>query len=356
MLPLPPMHSKGASLSSRPVAIWLLTGVGMIMVQVVLGGITRLTGSGLSITEWKPLLGAFPPLNDAAWQQAFDQYKQIGQYKLINPHFTLSEFKFIYFWEWLHREWARLMGLVFLVPFVIFIIQKRFKADMIYPLLILFVLGALQGAVGWVMVMSGLNEEDVHVNHIRLAIHFIAALGLLLYVLWFALMILIPASRRKNLPALHKGLLVILVVLVLQLIYGAFMAGLKAATMAPTWPTINGHWLPHGGEPTGGLKWLTDNPFAVHFIHRTLAYLLLILILHWWWKARYIQWVGVLNHFKNALPLLVLTQVLLGILTVLHSPSPKWLLLLGVCHQFVAMLLLVTTVAMLYGFKRARNN
>ena len=350
------MNSKGAPLSLKPVAIWLLTGVGMIMVQVILGGITRLTGSGLSITEWKPLLGAFPPLSDAAWQKAFDQYKQIGQYKLINPHFTLSEFKFIYFWEWLHREWARLMGLVFLVPFVIFIVQKRFKADMIYPLVILFLLGALQGAVGWVMVMSGLNEEDVHVNHIRLAIHFIAALGLLVYVLWFALKILIPADRKKYLPSLQKGLLTILVVLVLQLIYGAFMAGLKAATMAPTWPTINGNWLPHGGEPSWGLEWFTDNPFAVQFIHRSLAYLLLVLILSWWWKARAIQWTGTLNRFKNALPVLVLVQVLLGILTVLHSPAPKWLLLMGVCHQFVAMLLLVATVGMLYGFRKPVNN
>src|SRR6187455_1439815 len=153
---------------NSPVAIWLLIGVGMIMIQVLLGGITRLTGSGLSITEWKPLLGALPPLNEDAWNKAFDQYKQIGQYKQINFDFTLSDFKFIYFWEWFHRQWARIMGLVFAFGFIYFIIRKRFKKEMIWPMVLLFLLGALQGAIGWIMVKSGLNENDLYVSHIRL--------------------------------------------------------------------------------------------------------------------------------------------------------------------------------------------
>jgi cytochrome c oxidase assembly protein subunit 15 len=190
LLPLRRMNSTKRS--ARPVAIWLLVGVAMIIVQIILGGITRLTGSGLSITEWKPILGTIPPLTEAAWQTAFSKYQQIAQYKHLNFDFTLSDFKFIYFWEWLHRVWGRLIGVVFLIPFVVFLVQRRFHADMVKPLLILFLLGGLQGAVGWIMVQSGLNDEDLYVSHIRLAIHFMLALVLLVYTFWFALKLLVP--------------------------------------------------------------------------------------------------------------------------------------------------------------------
>ena len=184
------MNENAMAKKSNAVAIWLLVGVGMIIIQVLLGGITRLTGSGLSITEWKPILGAVPPMNEAAWLKAFEQYKQIGQYKQLNFEFTLSDFKFIYFWEWFHREWARLIGVVFFIPFVWFIIKKKIEKWMINPMVILFLLGILQALLGWIMVASGLNDENLYVDHIRLAIHFIAALGLLCYTLWFALMLL----------------------------------------------------------------------------------------------------------------------------------------------------------------------
>src|SRR5690606_25315793 len=127
------------------------------VIQVLLGGITRLTGSGLSITEWKPILGTIPPLNEQAWQEAFLKYQQIAQYKLLNSHFSLSDFKAIYFWEWFHRNWARFMGLVFIIPFVYFIFTKKIDKKMIKPMIILFLLGALQGLIGWIMVKSGLN-------------------------------------------------------------------------------------------------------------------------------------------------------------------------------------------------------
>src|SRR5690606_5203799 len=182
--------------SSRPVAIWLLVGVGMIIIQVLLGGITRLTGSGLSITEWKPIMGALPPMNEGDWKIAFEKYQQIAQFKYLNFHYTLEDFKFIFFWEWFHRLWARLLGVVFIIPFVIFLVQKRFKKEMIRPMIILFLLGALQGLVGWIMVQSGLNDSELlYVSHYRLAIHFILALGLLVYTLWFALELLIPNSQ-----------------------------------------------------------------------------------------------------------------------------------------------------------------
>src|ERR1044072_2547291 len=138
--------------SSRPVAIWLLIGVGMIIIQILLGGVTRLTGSGLSITEWDVITGSLPPMNEQQWVEEFNKYKQTPQFLLLNYDFTLDDFKFIFFWEWLHRFWARLMGVVFAIPFIIFLFQKRFKEEMIKPLIILFLLGALQGAVGWIMV------------------------------------------------------------------------------------------------------------------------------------------------------------------------------------------------------------
>jgi cytochrome c oxidase assembly protein subunit 15 len=335
--------SNPVSKTSRPVAIWLLVGVAMIMIQVLLGGITRLTGSGLSITEWKPLLGTLPPLNEQQWNEAFENYKKIAQYRVLNASFTLHDFKFIFFWEWLHRLWARLIAVAFAIPFVLFIIQKRFKKEMIKPMIILFLLGALQGLVGWIMVVSGLNEENIYVSHYRLAIHFILALGLLCYAFWFALALLIPAEKKVFNPSLKKFTGWLIAILVLQLVYGAFMAGLKAATFAPTWPDINGNFFPHGGSPSSGVLQFFDNPLMIQFIHRSLAYIISILVFAWWIRAEKID--SSFIKKTNWLPLtLVMVQVLLGIFTVLNSYYKNSLLLLGAAHQFIAMLFLVSIV------------
>ena len=190
--------------SNRIIANWLFIGVGMLIVQVLLGGITRLTGSGLSITEWNPIMGAIPPLNEQQWQKAFKAYQQIAQYKYLNNNFTLSDFKFIFFWEWFHRLWARLMGLVFLVPFIYFLVKGYFKKWMITPLIMLFVLGGLQGVIGWIMVKSGLNDENLYVSHFRLAIHFIAAMLLIAYTLIFGLSLIVPHEDRLQNPPLRR--------------------------------------------------------------------------------------------------------------------------------------------------------
>jgi cytochrome c oxidase assembly protein subunit 15 len=326
----------------NPVAIWLLIGVGMIMIQVLLGGITRLTGSGLSITEWKPLLGAIPPMNETEWNRAFDQYKQIGQYKTINFDFTLSDFKFIYFWEWFHRQWARFMGLVFAVGFVYFILKRRLSREMIWPMALLFLLGGLQGAIGWIMVKSGLNENDLYVSHIRLAIHFVAALGLLVYVFWFALKLIVPKDKRVIAASLSSSLGGIIALLVVQLFYGAFMAGLKAGPVAPTWPDMNGMLFPAG---LGSMKNdITHNPITVQFIHRGIAYLLFFLIISWWARAHKVSGSALFRRTRNLPMILVSLQVVLGIYTVVYSPDKNILLWLGVAHQFVAMLLLLSLV------------
>jgi cytochrome c oxidase assembly protein subunit 15 len=320
----------------------------MLMIQVSLGGITRLTGSGLSITEWKPIMGALPPMNAAEWNDAFNKYKQIAQFKYINPSFTLHDFKFIFFWEWFHRLWARLIGIAFIIPFVIFLTQKRFKEEMIRPMVILFLLGLLQGLVGWIMVMSGLNDQDVYVSHYRLAIHFVLALGLICYTLWFALELLVPKEKISVHPSLKFFTGWLIAILIIQLIYGSFMAGLKAASYAPTWPDINGHFLPHGGTPTYGLARFFDNPLMVHFIHRNLAYLMFVLIVAWFIQARRFR-DNMLFSKTNWLPLLIVCiQIGLGILAVVNSPHQKVFLWIGVAHQFVAMLLLLSLTLEFY--------
>lgn len=352
--------------SSKPVAVWLLVGVGMIIVQILLGGITRITGSGLSITEWKPILGAIPPLTDQDWQTAFSKYQEIAQYKRLNFHFTLADFKFIYFWEWMHRLWGRLLGVVFFIPFVVFWVQGRFKKEMIRPLVILFFLGGIQGLIGWIMVKSGLNDENLYVSHFRLAIHFIAALILLVYTFWFALKLLVPERSFVPNERLRTFAFWIICILTLQLIYGAFMAGLKAGAFAPTWPDINGDLVPENmhtfrGKELSFVSAMVNHPIAIHFVHRGLAYLLTVLILIWTLKARMENGSRLFNAIKWLPLVLVLLQVFLGIMTVLTSVkavAQSW----GVfewnaeLHQLTAMFLLLSLVMVVFVLRREKTN
>jgi len=334
--------------SQRQIACWLLIGVGMIIIQVLIGGITRLTESGLSITEWKPITGTLPPLNDAAWLLEFDKYKVTDQFKYVHQDFTLSEFKFIFFWEWFHRTWARLMGLVFLFGFIYFLAKRKFEKGMIKPMVILFLLGGLQGFIGWIMVKSGLVPEKYFVGHVELTTHFIAALGLLSYTLWFALSLLVKEHRKVMDTKLKNFLMGFLAVLFFQLIYGAFMAGLRAAISAPSWPDINGSMLPVMNELSPVMKNWVSNPIAIHFIHRGLAYLLVVLAGIWWFRSRALANNKLFNRLSITLVMLVCLQVLLGILTVLNATYPNRLVILGVSHQFVAMILLMVLVTLLF--------
>lgn len=345
--------------SSRPVAIWLLVGAGMIIVQILLGGITRLTGSGLSITEWDVITGTLPPMSEATWIDEFAKYKQTPQYHLLNTDFTLRDFKFIFFWEWLHRFWARLIGVVFLVPFIIFLFQKRFRPSMVKPMIILFLLGALQGAVGWIMVTSGLTGDAIYVKPVRLALHFILALGLLCYTFWFAMELLVPKEQRGYSTNTRKLTMAIISILVIQLIYGALMAGHKAAASAPTWPDINGDMMPPNMMKNDeGLLNLIDNRITLHFIHRGLAYILVVLVAVLTWRLLETNGPSLLRKTRWWPILLVLPQVVLGILSVLKSvniiPNQwgefEWMAQL---HQLGAILLLLSLVWVLY---IVRNN
>jgi len=334
--------------SHKPVAIWLLIGVAMLIVQIILGGITRLTGSGLSITEWDVITGSLPPLNEQQWLLEFEKYRQTPQYRLLNFDFGLPDFKFIFFWEWFHRFWARLMGVVFIIPFLIFLAQRRFKREMIKPLIVLFLLGALQGLVGWIMVASGLTGDAIYVKPTRLALHFIFAMLLLAYTFWFALKLLVPQRQFVLAPKLKTATWVIIALLGVQFIFGALMAGHRAAPAAPTWPDINGSFLPPYVFKQG-VRGIIEDRIVIHAIHRMLAYLLLILIVIWNLKALQIKATPL--FFKaRALPLFfVIAQLTLGILTVLTSVNiraTKWndFEWMAQLHQFVALLLLLSLV------------
>jgi cytochrome c oxidase assembly protein subunit 15 len=334
----------------RAVAWWLVAGVLMIIVQTLLGGITRLTGSGLSITEWKPIMGALPPLSEVEWAIAFNKYKDIGQYKFLNSDFTINNFKFIFFWEWFHRLWARLLGVVFLIGFMFFLFKGYLHKSMIRPFIVLFLLGGLQGLIGWIMVKSGINDTELYVNHIKLSFHFVAAMILACYTFWFALKLLMPTDSILQKPSLRMSTITILILLFVQLTYGAFMAGLKAAMSAPTWPTINGMWLPS----TLMHESLTNNKINVHFIHRGLAYLLLTAIIIWFIQAKKIAKGNVpFTIGVKATIALVSAQVVLGIVTVISAPKMVWGAFgiyewLAEAHQLVAMFLLMSLVYNLF--------
>jgi cytochrome c oxidase assembly protein subunit 15 len=367
------MNDTGAAVFSiadkknnRAVGYWLLIGVGMVIIQVALGGITRLTGSGLSITEWNVVTGTFPPLSTTEWMEEFAKYKSTPQFKLLNTDFTLSDFKFIFFWEWLHRVWARLLGLVFAAGFIYFLATKKFNAQMIRPLLVLFALGALQGLVGWIMVASGLTGDAVYVQPTKLALHFIFALVLLCYTFWFALKLLVPNRQRLSMPNLKNLQVIIFILLFFQLIYGALMAGHKAATAAPTWPDINGSVLSPAGIVTPGLGLLNlvENKIMVHVLHRGLAYFLLILVILFSYRLSRAALTSLTKKTRWYPAIIVSLQVVLGIITVLTSiyvvpgrwGTFEWMAQL---HQLNGMLLLLSMVWMLYlttGSARAANH
>lgn len=351
--------------NNRMVANWLLIGVIMVIIQIAIGGITRLTGSGLSITEWEVVTGTLPPLSEQSWLEAFDKYKTTPQYKLLNSDFSLSDFKFIFFWEWFHRLWARVLGLVFATGFLYFLVTRRFKKHMITPLLVLFALGGLQGFIGWVMVASGLVGDAVYVKPTRLALHFVFALGLLAYTFWFYLSLRLPqAYRPKPVGRLNVLLNAAAVLLVVQLLYGALMAGHKAASAAPTWPTINGSLLAPAGlyKPDHGLLNFIDNRIMVHYVHRSVAYALaLVAVAISFVLAKQAQRQSLLYSIRWLPAGLIALQVWLGILSVLNSrfivPNGwgrfEWVAQL---HQLTGMCLLLLLVMLFYLTRGAKKN
>ena len=334
---------------SRPLAIarWLLIVAMLVALIVVIGGITRLTESGLSITEWKPVTGALPPLSEAEWQAEFAAYQRIPQYREINgpAGMVLADYKFIYFWEWAHRLLARVIGFTFALPLAWFWVKRQIPAGYKPRLLLLLALGGMQGVVGWWMVSSGLSQ-DVKVSHFRLATHLMVALVTLAALVWTALDL--RALARDRGPAhLTRFSAVVLAMLALQLIYGALMAGLRAGPVAPDWPLMQGKLFPAGIDWSQGAGHaLVSDPFLVHFIHRWWGWAVVAALIV---MARFLRRAG-LRRASIAIHTAFGTQLLLGIATVM-SGTELWLAAL---HQLTGALLLAATVWGAHGLGMAQ--
>ena len=331
----------------RVVKIWLITGLLMVFVQIVIGGVTRLTGSGLSITRWEVVRGAMPPMGEAAWQAAFDLYKDTPQYQKINAGMSMSEFKFIYFWEYFHRLWARLMFFVFVLPFGWFLWKGMFSRRLVPRLLVVVLLAGLEGFFGWIMVESGLSKRP-WVNAYNLTLHLTMALIIFSYLMWTTFLAFKPYPPVIHNKSLKRWSWGILIVCFIQLALGAMMSGTKAGLFYPSWPDMQGGFLPL--ILLDSTQWTSSsfihydtNPFMpalIQFLHRNTAYLLTIMSLYLSWKIMQMNAsFQVLRKGTLVLLLILGLQVVLGILTLVncigHIPVT-----LGVLHQAGAVLLL----------------
>ena len=337
------LSPSSAAATPRPGALarWLWLVALLVIIVVGVGGITRLTESGLSITEWRPVSGVLPPLNEADWVREFEKYKQIPEYKEINLGMTLAGFKAIFFWEWLHRILGRVVGMALVVPLVWYAWRRAIPAGYGPRLLALTALVGLQGAIGWWMVASGL-EYRTDVSHYRLAAHLLTALFLLAGLVWTARDLRALARDRAAQPARLTGVAVgIIAILFVQLLLGAWVAGLNAGYVSNSWPLMNDHFVPAGIDWSGG-AWLalTNDPFLIHFLHRWWSWVaagaLLLL-------ARTLARRGARNE-AMALVIVVAAQMLLGIWTVLSGVS-MWV---AVAHQVVGAILVAATAAALH--------
>ena len=332
---------KLPSTTARPEALikWLMGIAVLVFAMVVVGGITRLTESGLSITEWKPITGALPPLGEAAWMSEFEKYKAIPEYTQINgpAGMTLAEFKFIYFWEWVHRLLGRLVGVAFALPLAWFWVKRAIPAGYKPRLLALMALGGLQGTIGWWMVSSGLSART-DVSHYRLATHLLTALFILGGLVWTALDLKMLARNAHAKPAKLTGFsVVVLGVLFVQLLFGAWVAGLNAGYVSNSWPLMNDRLVPDGIDTTKGILYaFVNDPFLTHFVHRWWAWVAVIALIM---LARRTRTAGV-RPASLAIHSAFGVQILLGIATVMTGVN----IVLAVSHQAVGALLVVATV------------
>lgn len=335
---------------ARALRLWLGTLAALIIVMILVGGATRLTDSGLSITEWQPVVGVIPPLSQSDWDEAFAAYKTIPEYAELKRGMSLDEFKTIYWWEWAHRALGRLIGVVFLVPFVAFWIAGRIPPSLLPRLIGLFVLGGLQGVLGWYMVKSGLTERT-DVSQYRLAAHFGLALVILGYTLW----LLFGLGRARGVRAASRGRSAmwvagfVLALVFVQMLAGALVAGLDAGMGYNTWPLINGAFVPQGlAEASPWYLNLFENPLTVQFNHRMLGYAVVLAALG------QLAWLGL----RRAPPPLLGSALTLALFALLQAALGVWTLLLsvpialGLAHQAGAIAIFAVA---LYHFWLARN-
>ena len=339
------------------IAVWLLVGVIMVLVQILLGSITRLTGSGLSITKWDIVTGTLPPLSQKEWTEAFELYQHTPQYLKINEGMTLSQFKYIFFWEYVHRLWARTMGFVFVIPFIFFLLRGWLTSKILWRLGVVIMLAATAALFGWIMVASGLVARP-WVNAYKLTIHL--GLGVSLFIFLFSTWLIEKGFTPLKLDLRWKRQIHLLILLlIVQICFGGMVSGMKSSLLYPTWPLMNGQWIPD--ILLDSSHWNIDHfllydqsgfmPTLVQVLHRNLAYLITAFVLvfcYRWIKSQHSQ----VHWLAYTVFGIVIVQVLLGILTLLgsHGSIP---VLYGVLHQAVGIILLTF---LFYIKIRAKNN
>jgi heme a synthase len=341
------MSSPAESSSRRPVALWLLACCALVFAMVVVGGITRLTHSGLSIVEWQPLVGALPPLDDAQWEETFAKYRETPEFRLRNHDMTLEGFKGIFFWEYFHRLLGRLIGVAFFVPFLYFLVRGRIRGALAGKLAAIFVLGGLQGALGWYMVKSGL-VDDPRVSPLRLAAHLGMAFLLFGLMLWTALDLL--ATRRPVTEGRGRVLASVLVAVVFVMVLsGALVAGIRAGYAYNTWPLMNGQWMP--AEMLVISPWWNNfayNMATVQFDHRMIAYVIAVLAGLAWWRVS-AAGATPARPWAYAILAAVVVQISLGIATLLaRVPVP-----LAALHQAGAVIVFACAIGLRHALRRA---
>jgi len=324
----------------KHVLFWLTSLAALIIIMIIVGGLTRLTESGLSMVNWDPLMGTIPPLSNYAWNDLFDQYKIYPEFKIKNSEMNLNEFKYIFWWEYGHRILGRIIGIIFIFPFIYFVIKKYFnrKEFLIYGFL--FILGAMQGLIGWWMVKSGLISNP-YVDHLRLATHLFMAQTILMLISFLILKKIHPNSysftNKKKI--FRYQFLFFFTLTSVTVIYGAFMAGMDAGKSFNTWPLMGGKFIPNSLIGDEGISEFYSNSVLVHFFHRILAYLTFILSIYIFVSSRS----HITSNFQKThlalIQIVILIQVLLGILTVLYAVP----VLLGALHQLSGSILLMLT-------------
>jgi len=340
------IDSINSDSQNRQVATWLFVCCGLVFAMVILGGVTRLTGSGLSMVDWKPIMGWLPPLNDAEWQRAFDMYKLSPEFLKVNSHMDVNAFKGIFWLEFLHRLLGRTIGIVFALPFIYFL-AKGYVVRREWPkYLLMFVLGGLQGVLGWYMVKSGLIDNP-HVSQYRLTAHLVAAILIYAYMFWVGLSLLHAKSDKQH-HAWHGRTVLLTALVALTVVSGGFVAGLKAGEIYNTFPMMGSYWIPPGLlalEPVW--RNLFDNMTTVQFDHRILAISTFVLIAVFWAKARKAEFTGRSRPAANALLVTATLQVMLGISTLLLSVPT----VLAAAHQAVALLLFTVALYLTHSLR-----
>jgi len=329
---------------SRPIILWLISGCLLIFIMVIIGGITRLTDSGLSMVDWS-IYGELPTEENIL--KSYKDWKETPQGKQLNFN-EMEEFKKIYFWEYIHRMIGRLLGLVFIIPFIYFLVKKKLNRKLIYQSLVLFTMGAMQGGIGWWMVKSGLVKNP-DVSHFRLAIHLTTAFLTCAFTLWVALP-LIYLDKREGNKKLLKLTSWLFILVIIQIIYGAFVAGLNAGKICNTWPKMCGEWIPDSIFMINPF-WenFVTNHYGIQFIHRTLAFIIVAFVFYIWTKGRKLQQNYLQRKSLNILLSLVILQTVIGIFTLILVVPIS----LALIHQLGAFLLLMSVVFSLFTFSKS---